>query len=358
MFKRPLWSNLPKTCRTATVTKSDFQLNHLTSSQWESWDQFVLESPQGTVFQTTPYLSAFSETFQRKVEILTVIENDEIVAGVVLLPKIRAGLKYATSPYLIPFNGILIKDVSSIDSYFKRVKYQQRAVELLQSELERRFHFCELNLSSRLLDLRSFIWQNWKIQPDYTIYIPLQDLTAPINSIPHNQRRHLRKFEKSSFTFGEFSDFTICYELMNQSYRHHAVKPPIGEETFQKFSFALLDLNLLKTYIISVADRPITFMMLIEAKPKVYALFSGKDFIHGRTEAELYLHWQLIQLYREKSFESFDLLGAMSPSISRVKLELGGKLVRQDVARYFRNSLVRLMFQVETFRQKRNRRKL
>ena len=244
MFKRPSWSNLPKTCRTATVTKINFQLHTLTSSQWKSWDKFVLESPQGTVFQTTPYLNAFSEAFQRKVEILTAFENDEIVAGVVLLPKMRGGLKYATSPYLIPFNGILIKDVSSIDSYFKKVKYQQRALELLQGELERRFHFCELNLSSRLFDLRSFIWQNWQIQPDYTIYIPLQDPTDPIDSIQHNQRRHLRKFEKSSFTFGEFSDFKICYDLMNQSYRHHAVKPPIGQEAFQKFSSALLSLKL------------------------------------------------------------------------------------------------------------------
>ena len=340
------------------MTKSDFQLHTLTSSHWENWNQFILKAPHGTVFQTTPYLTAFSETFQRELEILAVFENDKIIAGVVLLPKLRGGLKYATSPYLIHFNGIFIKDISAIDSYLKRVKYHQKVLELLQTELERRFHFCELNLSSNLLDLRSFIWKNWQIQPDYTIDIPLQDEADPITSIPHNQRRHIRKFEKSSFTLGEFSDFTICYDLMNQSYQHHAVKPPIGREDFQKFCSALLDKNLLKTYVISVADKPVTFMMLIEAKPRVYALFSGKDFVQERTEAELYLHWRLIQLYREKSYDSFDLLGAMSPSISRVKLELGGKLVRQDVGRYFRNGLVRLLFQVETFRQKRNRRKL
>ena len=347
---------MPKTAKSAAVTKTDFQLQILTSGEWKRWDSFIRESAQGTVFQTTPYLSAFSDAFQRETEILAVLENEEIIAGVILFPKKRAGIKYATSPYLIPFNGILIKDVSSLRPYFKRVKYQQKVIELLQQELEKRFHYCEICLASSIIDIRSFIWQNWRIQPDYTIYIPLQDQTEPLDIIPHNQRRHIRKFEKSSFSFGEFSDFTVCYDLMSQSYRHHGMKPPIGQQNFEELVSNLFNKNLLKTYIISIAKRPVSFMMLIEDKPEVYALFSGKDFVQERTEAELYLHWRLIQLYREQSYESFDLLGAMSSSISRVKLELGGKLVRQDVARYFKNGLIRVLLQAETFRQMRNRR--
>ena len=340
----------------ATVTKTDLQLQILTSGQWERWDHFVRESPQGTVFQTTPYLNAFSDAFKRRTEILTVLENEEIIAGVVLFPKKRGGIEYTTSPYLVAFNGILIKDVSSFKSYFKKVKYQQKVIALLQRELERRFQYCEIYLASSLIDIRSLIWQNWRIQPDYTIFIPLQGKTDPLDIIPHNQRRHIKKFEKSSFTFEEFSDFTTCYNLMSQSYQHHGMKPPIGLKDFEEFVSILSTNNYLKTYVISIAKNPVAFMMLVEDRPRVYALFSGKDFVQERTEAELYLHWRLIRLYREQLYDTFDLLGAMSPSISRVKLELGGKLIRQDVARYFKNSLIRFLLKAETFRQMRNRR--
>jgi hypothetical protein len=342
----------------ATVTKTDFQLKILASGEWKKWDNFVRESPQGTFFQSTTYASAFSEAFQREYEILTVLENNEIIAGIVLYPKNRVGIKYATSPYLIPFNGILLKDLSSLHPYFKRVKYQQKVIELLRLELEKRFHYCEIYLASSISDIRNLIWHNWQIRPDYTIHVPLKIENDSPHIIPHNQRRHIRKFEKSSFIFEESSDFKICYDLMSQSYRHHGIKPPIELQVFQEFASTLFNKKLLKTYIISIEKKPAAFMMLIEDKPTVYALFSGKDFIEEQTETELYLHWRLIKLYREQSYEYFDLLGAMSPSISRVKLELGGELIRQDVAQFFKNNFIRLLLQAESFRQMRDRRKL
>jgi hypothetical protein len=340
------------------VAKSEYRLQKISSDEWASWDSFVRNSPQGTVFQTTPYLNAFSSAFKRNIEILAVTENDELIAGLVVLPKKRGGIRYTTSPYLIPFNGIIMKDVSTLGSYLKKVKFHQRVVSLIQQELEKRFHYSEIYLASSIMDIRSFIWQNWHIQPDYSINIPLQDHDNLIDGLPHNQRRHIRKFEKSEFTLEESQDYEICYNLMYQSYRHHGIKPPIEQQNYTEFVSLLFKNKLQKTYLISIAEKAAAFMIVIEDKPLVYALFSGKNFKQEQSEAELYLHWRLLQLYQDKSYDSFNLLGAMSPSISRVKLELGGRLVRQDIGRYFKNGIIRLLLQAESIRQLRNRRNL
>jgi hypothetical protein len=123
-----------------------------------------------------------------------------------------------------------------------------------------------------------------------------------------------------------------------------------------KFTSLLADQNLLRTYTIAHHDRIIAFIMVVECAPTVYALFSGKDFTGNLKEAELYLHWKIMEYYAGKGFHSLDLLGAMISSISRVKLELGGILRRGDHARYFKNRFYNALYWLQQGSQKRNRR--
>ena len=342
----------------ADVAKADFQLQILSSPEWQKWDQFVRESRQGTIFQTTAYIQAFSEAFQRPAEILAVFHSQEIVGGIVVFPKNRGGLRYATSPYLIPYNGLVIKDISADQTYYKTLKYEQKIITLLQAELEKRFHYSEISLSDDLVDIRNFVWRGWEFQPEYTVSIPLRKDMDPIDDMTHNQRRHIRKFEKEHFSFQEFTDTDVCYDLMTQSYRHHHIRPPINKTEFENFTNILLERKLLYGYVIFKGSEHLAFMMVIEHKSRVYALFSGKNFEQEHSEAELYLHWRILQLYREKGYELFDLLGAMSPSISRVKLELGGVLNRRDYARFYKNSFIRLLLKIQTYRGMKKRRNL
>ncbi len=342
----------------ADVAKANFQLQILPSPQWDQWDQFVKGSRQGTIFQTTAYIQAFSEAFQRPAEILAVLRDQEIMGGIVIFPKSRNGLEYATSPYLIPYNGIILRDISTDRSYYKSLKEEQKIIMLLQDELEKRFHYCEISLANDLTDIRSFVWRNWEFIPEYTAYIPLRIDSDPMNDMPHNQRRHIRKSEKENSSFREFTDSGVCYDLMAQSYRHHQIRPPINKTEFENFAKILLERKLLAGYAIMKGAKTLAFMMVIEDKPWVYAMFSGKNFEHEHSGAELYLHWRILQLYREKGYESFDLLGAMSPSISRVKIELGGILKRRDFARFYRHRIIRLLFKIQTFREMKKRRNL
>jgi hypothetical protein len=335
------------------LAKSDLQLQILSEKDWEQWDEFVRKSPQGTIFQTASYLNCFTGAFERDFDKLAITQYDKILAGITLLPKKAGWISYATSPYLIPFNGLLFSENTGELSYLKQIKRFNKITTLLLEYIRTHYHFIEMYLSDTLPDLREFLWNNWQLTPDYTIEIPLEGLS--IKNLPHNQRRHINKFSILESQFNETEDFAKCYDLMKNSYAYHQKIPPVSKEEFQKFSTVLSMEKLSKTFIVMLENQIASFLMIIEDAPYAYALFSGKDFSKVENESELYLHWKVLEYYADKKYQFLNLLGAMSPSISRVKLELGGLLKRNDHALYFKNGFYRTLYRIENLRKNKSR---
>jgi hypothetical protein len=337
------------------VAQPTLYLRPLDERDWEEWDRFVKEKTQGTVFQTSPYFKTFAEVFHRKVEVIAVYHLEEIIAGIVIFPRKKWYFNYTTLPFLFPHNEILMGKFSFTQKYQKRIKSENNILELIRQNLEKRYHFCQLYVSSSIVDMRGFAWNKWLFKPTYTISIPLIHEKNVLERISHNQRRHIRKFEKKSSDFIEFNDFSSCYRLISQSYAAHGIIPPLEKNLFKKFSEKLNHVGILKGYAITMDGETQAVMLVVEDFPVVFALFSGRNFNRDFSEAELFLYWRVLNHYREKNYITFDLLGAMSQSISRVKLELGGILHRGDELFYFRNSFFRILYYLEFYRQTRSR---
>jgi hypothetical protein len=335
------------------LAKSNIQLQVLSEKDGELWDEFVAKSPQGTIFQKTAYLKCYAEVFKRKLLKIAITQDDQIIAALPLLPKKIGWILYATVPYLIPYNGPVLSANRDGFSYLKKVKLFNKVAEEILDYIQKHFHFLEMYLSDSLPDLREFVWKQWQFSPDYTIEVPLESLS--IRNLPHNQRRHINKFSQLPSEFTETVDFEKCYDLMHNSYAYHQKRPPISKVDFQKFTTALSENKLLKSFAIIFENQIAAFLMTIEDPPYAYALFSGKEFSQTESESELYLHWKLMEHYSSKRYKYLNLLGAMSPSISRVKLELGGILRRHDHALYFKNGFYQLLYNIEKLRRNRNR---
>ena len=118
----------------------------------------------------------------------------------------------------------------------------------------------------------------------------------------------------------------------------------MSREQFINFSRKLIESKIAKCYAIIRNKKILSAMLVVEDKSTAYALFSGKDFKYDKKDSELYLHYSLMNYYKDNNYKFFDLLGAMSPSIARVKLELGGQLERWDRAVYFKNRSSRMLY--------------
>lgn len=102
-------------------------LIYLKKEDFISWNKFVDNSPQGSVFAKTWYLDAL----QVKYDILTLSENNIVKAGIVLT---KNEINTYSNPMLDKYLGILF--VNEKGNHYKVISKQYKYLEFLAKELK------------------------------------------------------------------------------------------------------------------------------------------------------------------------------------------------------------------------------
>ncbi|HFE63854.1 MAG TPA: GNAT family N-acetyltransferase [Caldithrix sp.] len=326
------------------MSSAELTFSYLPAERWEEWDVFVNRSPQGTIFQSSRFIRCVTDTFHRPAKTAVVFRQDSILGGCVLYPLQRVGLRYSTTPYFIPYNGLLLDPFSESPFYFKRNSRQNRVSELLLKNIEKDYAFCQFRQSPNLEDLRHFIWRKWKVQPEYSVVLRLDGNRNLLDSMENAQRRRFRQIESRGCRVEPTDQADLIFRQMSGSYQSHGMKPPLERDVFERFVKNLLDNQIATIYAAELDKRIAATLLVVEDRPDLYALFSGRDFETDSSGTELFLIWKVAEMYAGQNYRKMDLLGAMIPSITKVKLEMGGQLQRSDVTLFFRNQFYRAMF--------------
>jgi hypothetical protein len=326
------------------VNSSSFKINYLEPEQYSRWDSFLSESVNGTVFQSSAYFQAVSRSFQRQVKVLTVSHQDQILGGAVLFPKKKWNRQYLTTPFFIPYNSFIISSFLQSNTDRRRSRYQSEVLDLLRAELEKENIFIQMDLTAGVTDFRCLVWNKWQFTPAFNIIIHLHKESDLFAQMRRNQKRDIRTFEKQNYEIKTGQDSKVLFQLMEQSYQNHRLKPPLPETIFKTFVSDLLAQKLADYFVLEADHRPVAAMLTILDRERVYALFSGRDFQANWSEAELFLHWHLMRYYQDKGIKIFDLLGGMVDSIAHFKFGLGGTLLRYDQIYFFRNYPVEVLY--------------
>ncbi len=193
----------------------------------DTWNKFVLASPQNNLFCRTDFLDAH----QREYDLLFVAKGELILMGVVII-KGSDGM-----PVIDPFmyQGVLFsKYIESLPSH-KKNKKQLDIIEFLLIELESIYGAVSLSLHYSLDDLRGFQWHNYHkqdgLQPHLDLYYTgILDL-AKIESFDQVlvnartvRRQEYKKCVKNGFTIEESDDINILNLLHNKTFERQGMK--------------------------------------------------------------------------------------------------------------------------------------
>ncbi|GAB4337737.1 MAG: hypothetical protein Kow0037_20910 [Calditrichia bacterium] len=332
-----------------------YQIEWLDLENAEHWDEFVLNSSRGSVFQTSTYLKLLKKVFNKNPKILLAKRGAEIAAGVTLLPAKRMGLHYSGSPFYFPYNGIVVSDFPKVKYPFRITELQSRAVRLLLKELESNFQFMEFVLPENFGDLRPFVWNHWQVIPEYSVKVNLNPKTDYLSGVESSQRRKIRALSHLEFSEEGAERLEDFWELHLNSYRLHRALPPLKKTEFISFLSALLSTRLGKIFSIGSAPTPLAMVAVVEGAGKAYAIISGRAAGKESSGAEIALLFRLFQYYESRGFTELDLLGGMHPSITKVKLELGGVLQRTDRVRYFKSFWIESLWHLQSKRIQKRR---
>ncbi len=166
------------------------------------WDQFVEQSPQGTVFAKSFWLRAFEQlTPENKACVIVVRDaNGSIQAGLPLFVS-RSGRRHtsAANPPLTAYVSLLLAPRVRKDEN-REAEWEMRTIgEILAKVHGSRYDRVSLVHAPSLVDIREFTWQGWTVSPRYT-YVRSLDCPDFVADLSKNHAKNFRKASRAGYT--------------------------------------------------------------------------------------------------------------------------------------------------------------
>ena len=143
-------------------------LKVLNKKQYNIWNKFVENSPQGSIFSYSWYLDAL----QCNYKILVVLESDEILAGIVL-PKNE--INTYSNPMLDKYLGVLYKNYDKLSH--RVIEKQYKIAEQISNHLKKYKSF-DYYFHPEFKNWIPFYWNGFCQQTRYTYRINLNKLVS------------------------------------------------------------------------------------------------------------------------------------------------------------------------------------
>ena len=132
-----------------------FEVRPLTEDEYSLWDDFVDESPRGTVFHKSFWLQTSGSRFV----IYGCFRGGELYAGIPLTYRGKFGMKIASRTGMTPYSGVLFKETDS--KYVTKLSTEKEASREIAQRLKSDFHSVRLAFPIGPVDLQPFIWEGF-----------------------------------------------------------------------------------------------------------------------------------------------------------------------------------------------------
>ncbi|MCC6300144.1 MAG: GNAT family N-acetyltransferase [Anaerolineales bacterium] len=327
----------------------DVQVRYLTPSEYDLWDRFVDESPQGSIYSQSYFLEEFCKAKGGQFRILAVYKHDELLGGV--------GLYYRKSRYgdriflqaPLYYNGFILK---RFDSKYPSINSSREAevIRAILSELEGGT-YASAELASRFTfdDPRLLLWRDWQIWPRYTYLVPIHDLKNQWDKVEQNLRRLVSRCEKEGMTLEPSDDADAFYSMNESTYRRKGAHPYLSRQQFLSLHRELSRRNACHIYFATTAagKRAAGQVVLMSKHSVTHTWMAGSDPEFLRSGASAFLRWKAFEDLSRRGYEYNDLTDAMNEPVAKFKGQFGGDLRPSFVLYKTFSSKLRLHTRIE-----------
>lgn len=303
-----------------------------------TWDQFVLNSPNGTIFSYSSYLNSINGNCvgyycyrnQEKRAALTIIESPDHSASI-------------THEFVI-YNGILYSPAQNKQNLYQ-IRYEHYEMAMfISTELLKLYNEVNLALHPSIVDIRPFLWVNYgtdaskyAVDVRYTSYLSLKksqndpnfeedELFIDMSSSRRQEVRYAKKNyvetieEIDSRKFAEFYVRTMLRQKISVS---NDVK-----DEMKLLLDKLMEENIGKMYVAYTKEKePGSMAFWCWDNKRAYYLFGANDPELRHTHTGSAVIWDSINILRSVGIKEIDFEGINSPKRGWFKLSFGGSIV-------------------------------
>lgn len=259
----------------------------LSPEQFEQWDALVSLSPHGTVFHYSWWLQATGSEFK----ILGYWDqNGNLLGGIPLPFKRRAGLTLYHSPQLTPYLGPIF-DLTAVDKTADRLLIMRGAGEQLARAI-RGFDSLCYTVGAAAPDLQGFLWDDFRADLGYTFRI---DAGITVDqAFQQISRTHRQKLNKSAeYRIEIADDVSVLSKLSNQTFERQGIARPYTENYLQRLWQEASKRNRGAVYTArDVSGRPAAALFIVYDYRTSYQIVSGVDMAVPNSPAGGLLTWK------------------------------------------------------------------
>jgi len=311
-----------------------FKLEDVNS--FDAWNDFVSESPQGTIFSHTYYL----ELAVDKYKLFWVKKGSQIKAGIVLILN-KKGNQVVLDDLVI-HSGLMFAE-DKIQKKSKKKSEQFEITEFVINYLDESYDSISFALSTKFEDLRPFLWHNYHIDNTnskfsidlrYTSRLDISELflqkkdedTSLFNDMDSKRQTDVQRALESGlkfFTSGDSDDLLSLYKLtmLNQSQM-------ISDDKINRMGILIEGLkkkNSLYLFTVKNTNGLITYMtaFTVDNNFSYYLFGAGNPELMHRHDGTFCI-WNAFKELSKLGVSNIDMEGINSPKRGWFKLSFGG----------------------------------
>jgi len=293
------------------------------------WDAFVNESPQGSVFNYSKFLSSVNNSnlyyFVKK--------GEELVSAFSLMLDLN-NTPLEPLPFIQYFNNIMFKENSSILSR-KKIIEQFKITEFIIDEVVSKYKQFHLINTPEFNDIRPFKWYNYhnknagtfKNDILYTATLDFldKDNDTLLAEMRKNRRREIMK--KESFRIIESDDPSILEDLHEKTFKRQGIERSENQIVLlNKITQNSLKNGYGRLTYIYYRNQPVSANLFLFDNSCCYYLFGASHPEYRSNGASTNLMYNNIIYFKNMGFSRIDFVGANSPQRSDYKISFNSKI--------------------------------
>jgi hypothetical protein len=299
----------------------DYEVRPLERSEFGRWDEFVRQSPQGTLFHSTLWLEASSVPFK----LFGCFRGEELRGGFAAAIG-RGRTAGHPHPALTPYLGLLLP--KSDGKYVAAISVNKGISAAFAAFLTKEFDSVQFRCPPEIIDLQPFIWAGFQAGLRYTYRLPTVDLDAVLENMDKSRRRDIANAQRNGLWVEEGADFSLVVRLSEKTFTRQGLETGFRDAAFG-FQEKLRNAGRCQGFVTrDLSGQPVAGVWIVWDENRAYGLISGYDDAVESSSAVSLALWRSIEyIARDLNLREFDFEGSMIPGIEQFFRKFGATLM-------------------------------
>ena len=278
---------------------------------------------KGSIFNSFEWLTIYQDAL----EIFGIFNDDnKLIGGFYLFKTKLAGvLTHYKNPPFTPHIGLFFDNQTGNKA--NSLSFEKNLANCLAHFLDKLpFQIITLSLPDKFCDAQPFIWKKFKVIPNYTYQLNLENSEAELlKNISGDKRNSINKASKDKVSVIACTDMKVVKQMVEKTYTRKA--KTLNEKILNSILFDFSNTQNSYAYVALVDNQPAALCFCIHDASTAYYLLGGYDSKNKHQGAGVLALWNCVLHAKKTGLKKFDFEGSMIPEIEKYFRGFGGDLV-------------------------------